>query len=171
MATLTEHRMHPRNRTRISSDVECVSCDLDRFFSATIFDVNADGAYLETTHPLGMGEGILIHPCDPVPAQLTDGRDIDSSAGIVRWTRSLEKHGQQLYGAGVRFFYPGMREDREGLSLFEYFCDMCSKAVGRQIGVRREDNLWMCPRCNEFLDRLPGELNFLTVRYLIGNVL
>jgi hypothetical protein len=171
MAPFTEHRMHPRNKARIPSDVECVSCDLDECFRATIINVNGEGIYIETAHPLDMGEGILIHTLQQVPGRLTDGRDIDDNAGIVRWTRAMERNGRQLYGAGVRFFYPGMREDQEAQGLFQNYCDLCSKAVGRMIGVQRSDFLWMCPRCSEFVDQLPRELHCITVRYLIGNVL
>jgi hypothetical protein len=171
MAPFTEHRVHPRNRIQIPSDVECVTCDLDQSFQATICDVNGDGLYLETDHPIDMGEGILIHALQHVPESLTEGRDIDDNAGIVRWIRSMEKNGMQLYGAGVSFFYPGMREDREALDLFEYYCDLCSKAVGRKFGVQRGDFLWMCPKCSQSIDGLPRELYSVTVRYLIGNVL
>ncbi|HNY65137.1 MAG TPA: hypothetical protein PKM41_06835 [Deltaproteobacteria bacterium] len=171
MAPFTEHRVHIRNRTRIPSDVECVSCGLDDCFRATIYNVNGDGLYLESDHPLDRGQGILIHTLQHVPAGLTDGRDIDDNAGIVRWTRSMERNGRQLFGAGVRFFYPGLGEDREALDAFEYYCDLCSKAVGRKIGMRRSDELWMCPRCSTFVDHLPTEIHYVTMRYLIGNVL
>jgi hypothetical protein len=171
MASFTEHRMHPRNRARIPSDVECVSCDADQIFNATIVNVSGDGLYLESNHPFGMGDGVFIHTLEHVPERLTDGKNIDAHAGIVRWTRAMERGGKQLYGAGVRFFYPGMLEDREAQNLFEYSCDVCSKAVGRRVGVRRSDYLWMCPKCSEFIDTLPSDLHFITVRYLIGNVL
>jgi hypothetical protein len=171
MAPFTEHRMRPRNRTRIPSDVECVGCGLDDCFRATIYNVNGEGLYLETDHPLDRGEGVLIHTLQRVPGGLTEGRDIDANAGIVRWTRSMERNGRHLYGVGVRFFYPGMGQDRDAQDAFEYYCDLCSKAVGRKIGVRRSDYLWMCPGCNEFVEHLPVELHSVTLRYLIGNVL
>jgi hypothetical protein len=171
MAPFTEHRMHPRHKARIPSDVECVSCDLDECFRATICNVNGDGLYLESTHPLDMGEGILVHTLQRIPERFTDGRDIDANAGIVRWTKAMERNGGHLYGAGVRFFYPGTREDREAVSLFNSYCDLCSRAVGRKIGSQRDDFLWMCPRCNESIDHLPREIYRTTVRYLIGNVL
>jgi hypothetical protein len=171
MAPLTEHRLHPRNWARIPSDVECVSCDLDECFQATIYNVNGDGLYLETPHPLEKGEGILIHTLQQVPDSLTDGRDIDANAGVVRWSRAMERNGARLYGAGVRFFYPDLREDREAQDLFENYCDICMKAVGRRIGVLRSDCVWMCPKCSDFLDHLPRDLYVITMRYLIGNVL
>jgi hypothetical protein len=171
MASFTEHRTHRRNRTRTPSDVECVSCDAEQVFNATICDVTGDGLYLESAHPFDRGEGILIHTLQHVPERLTEGRDIDANAGIVRWTRAMERDGKALYGAGVRFFYPGLREDREAQNLFEHYCDVCSKAVGRKIGVQRSDYLWMCPKCSVFIDTLPTDLYFIAVRYLIGNVL
>lgn len=168
MAQIRENRMHSRMYCRIP--LECLSKQSDQSFQATVFNVSDDGVYLEADRELRPGENILIHTAQEVPKEVTC-KELEDNVGIIRWTRYMEQEGHHLFGAGLKLYYPDMMEDLKDLESLTYYCDMCGTTIRFTDVQQSKGIIWMCPRCNTYVENLPQALYETTSRFLIGNVL
>ncbi len=168
MAQIREHRTHPRTYCRIPLD--CLSKQSDQSFHATVFNLSDDGVYLETDHVVRPGENILIHAAQEVPEEVAC-KEFEDNVGIIRWSSYMEQGEHHLFGAGVKFYYPDMMEDLKEVRGLTYYCDMCGRTIRFTDVQQSKGIIWMCPRCNAYVENLPKALNETTSRFLIGNVL
>lgn len=50
-------------------------------------------------------------------------------------------------------------------------CKVCTRRIGSEGTMQRDQIVWMCPQCSEAVGKLTGDLSVETVRFLTGNVL
>lgn len=168
MAPLREHRTRTRTDCRIP--LECAAGRSGRPFQAVVHNISDDGAYLETDREIKRGDNIFIHALQQ--ASLEAGcEQINYNAGMIRWSRAIERNGELVFGAGVRFFYPELMKEIEEVQEIKYFCDLCGKSLSIRSISRLQGPISMCAHCNDYIDRLPDKLYDTTTRYLMGNAL
>jgi hypothetical protein len=168
MAPFREHRTHSRISCRIP--LECLPWKSSRPFSATVYNVSDDGAYIETSHEVKPGENILIHLARNMPDEIAEIVP-NENAGMVRWSRPMRRGRNRLYGAGVRFYYPELMDNIDESSSLKYYCDMCGRSLSLGDIRQHQGLIWMCPLCSDYIEGLPEVLYNTASRYLIGNVL
>ncbi len=168
MAPFREHRTHSRISCRIP--LEFLPWKSSRSCSGVIYNVSDDGAYIETGYEIDPGENILIHLTRDMPGEIAE-RVPSDNAGMIRWSRTVRRGRNRLYGAGVRFYYPELMDKLEEGSGPKYFCDMCGKSLDLKNVRLHRGLVWMCPLCSDHVENLPDSLYRIASRYLMGNVL
>ncbi len=171
MEPYKEHRERQRNKSRIPSDIECITGKTGGHFHAVIYDASREGLYIETDHELFQGERLRIHTEQHGLEELTGIHEIDDATGIVKWLRIMEEAGHRLFGAGVMFSFQDFLESCEGKRTMTAPCDLCGVEAGVTCSMHHLGVLWLCPNCNELMNHLPDKLDDIMEEFLIGNAL
>jgi hypothetical protein len=170
MTTFRDHRTHSRTPCLAHLEIDCMSCRTRGHIQGVTYNMSDEGLYVEAERGLRPGAKVIIRD---VQEEERDERCtiLKGNAGVVRWTRAMAGQAHPLFGLGIWLYYPDLAEGFEGLSDIRFYCDMCGKPVKMRDLRGQKGPLWMCPRCNDSMERLPDVLEEDLDRYLVGNVL
>jgi hypothetical protein len=170
MTTFRDHRTHQRTPCLGHLEIDCMSCRTRDHIQGVTYNMSDEGLYVEAEVRLGAGAKVIIQD---VSDEAGDERCrvLKGNAGVVRWTRAMERGSSPLFGYGIWLFYPDLAEGFEGLEDIRFYCDVCGHRVKLRDLRQQKGPLWMCPRCNRNIERLPDVLEEELDRYLVGNVL
>lgn len=170
MSTFRDHRTHSRMPCLAHLEVDCKGCRTRGRIKGMMYNMSDEGLYLEAQGRVSPGSKVIIQD---VRAQ--DEGDtyaaLKGNAGVVRWARPIERQKRGLFGYGIWLYYPDLAEGFEALRDIRFYCDMCGQPVKIGNLKGQKGPLWMCPRCNDFVESLPDVLGEELDRYLMGNVL
>jgi hypothetical protein len=99
-----EQRKQMRAQCRIPLGLACTSYKTNMPFQVTIYNINDNGLYLETTRELEPDDEILIHAVNHTPLGIT-ARLLSENVGIIRWLKTIQRGNSHFtYGAGISFY-------------------------------------------------------------------
>ena len=149
----------------IHSKIECVSCREEGTFPAIVYDVSGESVCLVTDHELNPDEVVSIHISQGARKKDIAAR-INDKTGTVKWSKPVERKDRKLYLAGLSLPHGEKIQEKDLDS-----CQICGTATGEENACSTQSFTWLCPHCNEAINRLPRKLEEIVDAYLSGNPL